>query len=79
MQAELAEAKRTGNLFDAKSAKMLNEVYPAQYSAKAPASNVTREQVLAELNEAKRTGDMVDAKSGKKLNELYPNLYPNRS
>ena len=77
--AELAEAQRTGDMVDAKSAKKLNELTPNLYPAKVAAKGLTREQVLAELAEAKRTGDMVDAKSGKKLNELYPNLYPNRS
>ena len=77
--AELAEAKRTGELVDAKTGKKLNELNPHLYPAKVSASTVTREQVLAELAEAKRTGDIVDTKSGRKLNELYPNSYPKAS
>ena len=77
--AELADAQRTGDIFDAKTGKKLNELYPQLYPAKAVAQGATREQVLNELIEAKRTGDIVDAKSGKKLNELYPQLYPAKS
>lgn len=79
VQAELVEAQRTGYVMDAKSGKMLNELYPNLYPAKVSASTVTRAQVLAELAEAKRTGDIVDSKSGKKLNELFPNNYPKAS
>ena len=74
--AELAEAKRTGDLIDGHSGKKLNELYPSLYPAKAAEPGVTRAQVLAELAEAKRTGELVDGHSGKKLNELYPSLYP---
>ena len=77
--AELAEAKRTGDLFDTKSGKKLNELYPAMYPAKAAVQGATREQVLNELIEAKRTGDIVDTKTGKKLNELYPQQYQAKS
>ena len=76
VMAELAEARRTGDIVDAKSGKKLNELYPNSYPPKVMASGLTREQVLAELAEAKQTGDIVDAKSGKKLNELYPSNYP---
>jgi D-alanyl-D-alanine carboxypeptidase len=74
--AELAEAQRTGNIMDAQSGKMLNELHPNLYPAQAKAPGLTRAQVLAELAEAKRTGEIVDAKSGKKLNELNPNQLP---
>ena len=77
--AELAEAKRTGDLFDTKSGKKLNELYPQLYPAKPATQSVSREQVINEYIEAKRNGDLVDTKSGKKLNELYPQLYPTKS
>lgn len=77
--AELAEAKRTGDLIDAHSGKKLNELYPNLYPAKAVKPGITREQVLAELAEAKRTGDLVDGHTGKKLKELYPGQYVERS
>lgn len=55
VQAELVEAQRTGYVMDAKSGKMLNELYPNLYPAKIEAPALTRAQVLAELDEAKRT------------------------
>ena len=79
--AELAEAQRTGNIMDAQSGKMLNELHPNLYPAKAATPGLTREQVLAELAEAKRTGDILVTQGGsvKKLNEFYPNAYPKNS
>lgn len=78
VRAELAEAQRTGDMVaNGDSGKLLNELYPSQYPAKAVTPGYTREQVLAELAEAQRTGDIVaNGDSGKKLNELYPSQYP---
>ncbi|WP_180126101.1 DUF4148 domain-containing protein [Rhodoferax sp. BLA1] len=78
VRAELLEAQRTGNIqANGDSGKLLNELYPSQYPAKAVTQGKTRAQVLAELAEAQRTGDIVaDGDSGKLLNELYPNQYP---
>ena len=79
--AELAEAQRTGNIMDGRTGKMLNELHPNLYPAKAAAPGLTRAQVLAELAEAKRTGDLVvtQGSTTKKLNEFYPNSYPKNS
>lgn len=78
VRAELVEAQRTGDILaQGNSGKLLNELYPAQYPAKAVAQGKTREQVLAELVEAQRTGDILaQGDTGKKLNELYPSQYP---
>ncbi|MBT3065646.1 DUF4148 domain-containing protein [Rhodoferax sp. U11-2br] len=78
VRAELLEAQRTGNIqANGDSGKLLNELYPNQYPAKAVTQGKTRAQVLAELAEAQRTGDIVaDGDSGKLLNELYPSQYP---
>ena len=40
--AELAEAQRTGNIMDARTGKMLNELHPNLYPAKVAAPAVTR-------------------------------------
>ena len=77
--AELAEAKRTGDLIDGHSGKKLNELYPSLYPAKTVQPGATRAQVLAELAEAMRTGDLVDGRTGKKLKELYPGQYAEKS
>ena len=78
VRAELLEAQRTGNIVaQGNSGKMLNELYPNQYPAKAAVQGYTREQVLADLAEAKRTGNIIaPGNSGKMLNELYPSQYP---
>ena len=79
--AELVEAQRTGDIMDGRTGKMLNELHPNLYPAKAAAPGLTRAQVLAELAEAKRTGELVvtQGSTTKKLNEFYPNSYPKNS
>ncbi|HEY8905371.1 MAG TPA: DUF4148 domain-containing protein [Rhodoferax sp.] len=76
--AELVQAQRTGDILaQGNSGKLLNELYPSQYPAKAVVPGKTREQVLADLVEAQRTGDILaQGNTGKKLSELYPSLYP---
>jgi hypothetical protein len=78
VRAELLEAQRTGDILaQGNSGKLLNELYPNQYPAKAVVQGKTRDQVLAELVEAQRTGNILaQGDSGKLLNELYPNQYP---
>jgi len=78
VRAELVEAQRTGNILaQGDSGKLLNELYPSQYPAKAVVQGKTRDQVLAELVEAQRTGNILaQGNSGKLLNELYPSQYP---
>ena len=65
--AEMAEAKRTGNVmastqvaidFGSTTAAKMNEVFPARYPAVAGAPAKTRAEVRTELAEAQRTGDM---------------------
>jgi hypothetical protein len=78
VRAELVEAQRTGNIMaQGDSGKLLNELYPSQYPAKAVVQGKTRAQVVAELEEAQRTGNiMAQGDSGKLLNELNPSQYP---
>ncbi|MBP8215177.1 MAG: DUF4148 domain-containing protein [Propionivibrio sp.] len=79
--AELAEAKRTGDLVwtYGGTMKKLNEFFPNNYPRKTEGPGMTREQVLAELAEARRTGEIVSTDGGKKLNEISPHSYPPKS
>ena len=78
VQAELAEAVRTGDIFvDGESGLKMNELFPSRYPAKAVVQGKTRAQVQAELAEAVRTGEIfVDGESGLKMNGLFPSVYP---
>jgi hypothetical protein len=78
VRAELVQAQSTGDIqAQGNSGKLLNELYPDRYPAKAVAQSKTRDQVLAELEEAQRTGNILaQGNSGKLLNELYPSQYP---
>lgn len=80
VQAELAEARRTGQLLgNGESGLLLNELHPQQYPARPAQPSKTRAQVRAELAEAQRTGDLVShGPAGLKLNELHPHRYPVR-
>jgi hypothetical protein len=78
-QAELTEARRTGNIVDPESNLKLNQAFPSRYPAQVVAQGKTREQVKAELADAIRFGDMVDPETQQKLNQVYPNRYPTRA
>lgn len=78
VQAELAEAIRSGNVIINESGERLNEAFPHNYSAEV-ASTVSREQVRAELSEAIRNGDILVNESGERLNEAFPNNFAQRS
>ena len=67
VMAEMAEAKRTGNVmassqvaidFGSTTAAKLNEIFPSRYPAVASAPAKTRAEVRTELAEAQRTGDL---------------------
>ena len=67
VMAEMAEAKRTGNVmassqvaidFGSTTAAKLNEIFPSRYPAVASAPAKTRAEVRTELAEAQRTGDI---------------------
>src|SRR3990167_6220518 len=72
VRAELAEARRTGDIaaskdmgtdeFASGAGRKLNELNPAAYPAKPAVAGKTREQVRAELAEARRTGDIAASK-----------------
>ena len=65
--AEMAEAKRTGNVaaptqtsldYASYGTAKLNEIFPSRYPAVAAVATKTRAEVRTELAEAQRTGDM---------------------
>lgn len=78
VQAELAEAIRTGDMVaPGESGLKFNELNPSAYPAQPAVPGKTRAQVQAELAEAIRTGDIVgNSETGQKLNELNPSAYP---
>ena len=67
VMAEMAEAKRTGNVmastqiaidYGSTTAAKMNEIFPARYPAVATVPAKTRTEVRTELAEAQRTGDL---------------------
>lgn len=75
VRAELAEAKRTGNMLAGESSQTWREINPNNYPAQHT-STLTRSQVLAELAEAKRAGNVLIGESSTTLAEAYPQNYP---
>jgi hypothetical protein len=77
VQAELAEAVRTGNILGLdESGLKLNQINPGRYPVQSSAQPRTRDLVKAELAEAIRTGDlMAEGESGVKLNQINPSRY----
>jgi len=77
VQAEFAEAVRSGNIVaNGETGLTLRELYPQRYPA-APAAGITRSQVLAELEQARRGGDILAAgEAGLPLNLVNPQAYP---
>ncbi len=76
VNAERADAIRTGNVVVGESSAKLNEVFPHNYSAQRNVAGKTRDEVRAELAEATRTGNVIVGESSVKLNEAYPHSYP---
>lgn len=76
VNAELAEAVRTGNVISGESGVKLNEEFPQNYPGQHHAPSKSREQVNAELAEAIRTGNISEGESGRKLNEQFPYRFP---
>lgn len=56
VQAELAEALRTGNFVVGESSERLNEQAPQNYPPQETGSSVTRDRVQAELDNAISAG-----------------------
>lgn len=79
VQAELAEAIRTGNIIGTgESSLTLRELNPQRYGA-APAapSTLTRAQVTAEFEQARIAGDLVTiGESGLPANAMQPGTFP---
>jgi ribosomal protein L30E len=76
INAELAEAIRSGNIISGESSLKLNEQFPQNYPGQHDAPSKSREQVTAELAEAIRTGNIGTGESGQKLNEQFPYNFP---
>lgn len=91
VQAELAEAQRTGDIAASKDmgdefgpahGRKLNELFPAAYPAKPVVQGKTRAQVQAELAEAQRTGNLPAGKDagdelGAANGRKLNEIYPN--
>jgi ribosomal protein L30E len=79
VQAELAQAVRTGNIVAVGEDSMtLNEQFPGLYPQQTAKAGKTGEQAQAELAEAVRNGDIVVGTSSK-LNQMFPDLYPKQA
>lgn len=78
VQAELAEAKRTGDVMcDNESRMKEREANPSKYPAQAKVPGKTRAQVKTELEEAKRLGNVpADSDTGVTMREKNPQRYP---
>ncbi|EYC50201.1 hypothetical protein AZ34_03330 [Hylemonella gracilis str. Niagara R] len=76
VQAELAQAVRTGNIVAIGEDNMtLNQQFPGLYPQQTADAGKSREQVLAELSTAVRNGDVIQGTSNK-FNQMFPDLYP---
>lgn len=69
VQAELADAIRTGELIAGATGQKLNEASPHLFAAKAVVAGKSRAQVNAELAAAIRSGDIVDGATGQTVNQ----------
>lgn len=80
VQAEFAEAVRSGNIVaNGETGLTLRELYPQRYPA-APVAGITRAQVLAEFEQARRSGDVLAAgEAGLPLKQLNPAAYPSKA
>jgi hypothetical protein len=70
------EAIRNGNVMtNGETGLTLRQQFPQRYGS-APASTLTRAEVLQQLKEAQRTGDMLaDGDSGQLLKDVFPQRY----
>jgi hypothetical protein len=74
VRAELLEAQQRGEVMaDGESGRMLNELSPRQYPARATASSKTRAEVQAELLEARRNGEVF---AGGDSDSAFTQRYP---
>lgn len=64
VKAELAEARRTGDIAHGEFGHQLKELYPGSYPAKPGAQGKTRQQVKEELQDAVRTTGRMPVHSG---------------
>jgi ribosomal protein L30E len=76
VQAELAQAVRTGNIVAIGEDSMtLNQQFPGLYPQQTADAGKSRDQVLAELSTAVRNGEVIQGTSNK-FNQMFPDLYP---
>ncbi|MNT46167.1 hypothetical protein D3C72_1827940 [compost metagenome] len=71
VQADLAEAQRTGNIVEGEFSQPRNVLHPQQYPAQPKAEGKTRAQVIAELEQARASGELTYLEdTGMQLNTL---------
>ena len=75
VQAELAEARRTGDITVGESSLRLNELSPSSYPAVPRFAGKSRDEVRAELAEARLLGDLQVGEDGRTLAEISPQRY----
>ena len=75
VQAELFEARRTGDIVVGESGLRLNELSPSRYPALPKFAGKSREEVRAELAEARLLGDLQVGEDGRTLAETFPQRY----
>jgi hypothetical protein len=75
VQAELAEARRTGDIIVGESSLRLNEMTPTRYPAVPQFAGKSRDEVRSELAEAQLLGDMLFGEDGRTLAEVNPQRY----
>lgn len=74
VQAELAEAVRTGNILVDENGSRKNEFFPHNYESSSR-STLTRADVQAEIAAAQQAGNITNGENAERLNQLYPNNY----
>lgn len=75
VKAELAEARRTGDIAVGESSLRLNELSPSSYPAVPQFAGKSRAEVRAELAEAQLLGDMQLGEDSRTLAETNPQRY----
>jgi hypothetical protein len=76
VKAELAEARRTGDIVWGEMGQKLNEIYPDRYPKKVTQPSETRAEVKAELAQAIKNGDLPMGDLDQTDRDLMPYRYP---
>ncbi len=78
VKAELAEARRLGELPSGEVGRTPREISPGRYPAASAPAGPTRAEVIAQLKEARRNGDIEFGETGRTAYESAPGRYPQR-